>query len=127
HVLRGGLAPAARGGRRHPLFLGRRQLRHGLVLVVLAGRRDRFLELTDPLAERTAHLGQPLGTEDQKQQEEQNRKLPPTQRTGHESRIAGVSDLAVADRRWATMESRIRARKRFTPTLRDAQSWPCWN
>ena len=68
------------------VLVGGRELRceavvHRLVVVVLAG--DRVLELAHALPERPAHLGQPLGPEDEQDDEEQDQDLPDTDAEGH--------------------------------------------
>src|SRR5918992_5044768 len=95
---------ARRGGRRAPrlgrggvsgggetpvlvgLALGRGR---GWSLCRLLGRfelepaGDGVLELTHPAAERAAHLGNPLGTEDEEQDGEEDEKLGDADEAGH--------------------------------------------
>src|SRR6266508_3163814 len=73
--LRNGVLALARS-RSHDLVPGRGELlRLRRRALVLGDARDGVLELAHSLAERTAHLGKALRSEEKQDQEEQNQKL----------------------------------------------------
>ena len=75
------LRRGAGGGRR------RRSQLHHVVIVVQILARDRVLELPHSLAQLTAHLRQPLGAEDEEQNEQQDEKLGKTDSKWHRNTV----------------------------------------